>query len=173
MLKGNLNENVISETKIVSLKDKYTVSDENQESQYFIEGSFAKIPKRFIITDQNENEVAEITRNVFSLLPKFTVDIVGHYPITIKKHFRLFNSKFTINADEIEVRGQWWDLNFEVYKNGQLIGNVSPKILTWADTYELSIYEEQYEKIIVSLTVAIDCAQNESGIISDGVLFID
>jgi uncharacterized protein YxjI len=159
--------------KIVSLKDKYTVSDEHQENQYFIEGSFAKIPKRFTITDKNQNEVAEITRNVFTLLPKFTVDIAGQYPITIKKHFSLFNSKFTINSDEIEVRGQWWDFNFEVYKNGQLIGKVSPKILTWADTYELLIYEAEYEKIIVSLTVAIDCAQKESGIISDGVLFID
>ena len=159
--------------KIVSIKDKYTVSDENQETQYTIEGSFAKIPKRFVIMNQNEKEIAEITRNVFSLLPKFTVDIVGHAPITIKKHFRLFNSKYTINSDEIEVSGQWWDLDFEVFKSGELIGTVTPKMLSWADTYELSIYDLNYEQIIVALTVAIDCANNERGILSDGFSFID
>ena len=159
--------------KVWSLKEKYTVMNEQQEDVYFIEGSFMKMPKRFIILDQSGNEIARITRKLLALLPKFNVEIVGEYPITIRKSLAFFNEKYSIKAQDIEVRGNWWNLNFEVWKHEQLIGSVQAKIFTWADTYELSIYDEAYEKLMVSITVAIDCAMQEQSILSDAALFID
>ena len=159
--------------KVWSLKEKYTVINEHQEDVYFIEGSFMKMPKRFIILDQSGNEIAQITRKILTLLPKFEVDIVGEYPITISKSLSFFNEKYSIESQDIEVRGNWWALNFEVWKHEQLIGSVQSKIFKWADTYELSIYDEMYEKLMVSITVAIDCVRHEKSIISDTALFID
>ena len=52
--------------KVWSLKEKYTVMNEQQEDVYFIEGSFLKVPKRFIISDQSGNEIAQITRKVIA-----------------------------------------------------------------------------------------------------------
>lgn len=159
--------------KVWTLKEKYTVMNEQQEDIYFIDGSFMKVPKRFIISDQSGNEIAQITRKVLALLPKFEVDIVGAYPITISKSLAFFKEKYSIEAQDIEVRGNWWDLNFEVWKQEQLIGSVQAKIFTWADTYELSIYDEAYERLMVSITVAIDCAMQEQSILSDVAVFID
>ena len=159
--------------KFWSLKEKYTVMNEQQEDVFFIEGSFMKFPKRFIISDLNGSEIAQITRKVLTILPKFEVDIVGEHPVTISKSLAFMKEKYSIEAQGIEVRGNWWNLNFEVWKDEQLIGSVQTKILTWADTYELSIYDELYENLMVAITVAIDCAANEQSILSDATLFID
>ena len=159
--------------KLWSLKEKYTVMNEQQEDIYFIEGSFMSLPKRFTITDLNGSEIAQITRRLLSILPKFEVDIVGEYPVTISKSLAFIKEKYAIEAQGIEIRGNWWDLSFEVWKEDLLIGAVQSKIFTWADTYELSIYDEAYENLMVAITVAIDCATNEQSILSDVTSFID
>lgn len=159
--------------KLLSLKEKYTVINAQQEDVYFIEGSFMKLPKRFIITDQNGSEIAQITKKVLTILPKFEVDIVGEYPVTICKSLGYIKEKYSIEAQGIEVKGDWWDLNFEVWKDERLIGSVQAKIFAWADTYELTIYDEAYENLMVAITVAIDCTTNGQSILSDATLFID
>ena len=159
--------------KIWSLKEKYTVINEQQEDVYFIEGSFMKFPKRFIITDLNGSEIAQITRKILTILPKFEVDIVGEYPVIISKSLTFMKDKYSIEAQGIEIRGNWWDLSFEVWKEDILVGTVQSKIFTWADTYELSIYDEAFENLIVAITVAIDCTTNEQSILHDATLFID
>ena len=69
--------------KIVSLNDRFSVTDIDQVVQYTIEGSFIKIPKQYTIFNASGDEVAEITRKLISLLPVFTVDFNAKETITI------------------------------------------------------------------------------------------
>lgn len=57
------------------------------------------------------------------------------------------------------MRGNWWDMDFEVYQNGEIIGAVSKKWFTWGDSYELQIANDETEALLVALVVAIDCAK--------------
>jgi len=78
--------------------------------------------------------------------------------VTIKKEFSFLKARYTIDAAGIEVQGNWWDMNFEVYQNGELIGAVSKKWFTWGDSYELVIFDDEREPLLVALVVAIDYA---------------
>ena len=77
-----------------------------------------RMPKTFSIMDVARQEVAMITKKMFSFLPTFFVEVHGQETMTIKKEFSFLKARYTIDAAGIEVRGNWWDMNFEVYQNG-------------------------------------------------------
>lgn len=146
--------------KMFSLSGKFSVTDAAQQDEYFVEGSFLQVPKTFTIFDKERNEVAHITKKIFSLLPKFFVEVDGREILTIKKELSLFKGRYTIEHAEIEMRGDWWDMNFSVYHQHQLIGDVHKKWFSWGDQYEVTVREEAFETILIALVVAIDCVKS-------------
>lgn len=142
--------------KILSLGEKFSVKDELENEVYFVEGSFMQIPKRFSIQNTERNEVALITKKPLSFLPTFIVDVNGQEPIVIKKQFTFLKARYTIDAVDLEVRGSWWDMNFELFQKGVLVGTVSKKWFTWGDSYELAIVNDDMESLLIALVVAID-----------------
>ncbi|MCH4825209.1 LURP-one-related/scramblase family protein [Planococcus halocryophilus] len=145
--------------KVFNLSGKFTVKDKEQQDVYYIEGSFLQIPKTFTIVDPTRKEIALITKKTFSLLPKFFVEVEGREALTIKKEFTFFKARYTIDAESIEVRGNWWDMNFEVLKHGNVAGSVSKQWLTWGDTYEVKVIDEEMEHLLIALVIAIDCVK--------------
>jgi uncharacterized protein YxjI len=51
--------------KVFSIGEKFTITDENQQPRYSVEGSFFKIPKEFKILDENHHEIGVITSEIF------------------------------------------------------------------------------------------------------------
>lgn len=147
--------------KVFSVSGKFSVKDGQENEVYFVEGSFMQIPKTFSIRDSGRNEVALITKKTFSFLPTFFVEVSGQEAVTIKKQFSFLKARYSIDAAGMEVRGNWWDMNFEVYQNGEIIGSVSKKWFTWGDSYELQIANDETEALLVALVVAIDCAKSD------------
>ena len=145
--------------KVFSLSGKFTVKDKEEQDVYYIEGSFLQIPKTFTIMDPARKEIALITKKTFSFLPKFFVEVDGREELTIKKEFSFFKARYTIDAAGVDVRGNWWDMDFEVLQNGNVVGSVSKRWLTWGDTYEMQILDENMEHLIIALVVAIDCVK--------------
>lgn len=145
--------------KVFSLSGKFTVKDQQENDIYYVEGSFLQIPKTFTILNTTRDEVALITKKVFSFLPVFFVEINGKEPIMIKKEFSFFKPRYTIDAAGIEVQGNWWDMDFQLMQHGEIIGSVSKKWFTWGDSYEVQILDEAMEAVIIALVVAIDCVK--------------
>lgn len=145
--------------KVFSLNEKFTVKDEEERDVYYVEGSFMKIPKTFSIMKSSREEVALITKKVMSFLPKFYVEVNGNEVLTIKKEFSFLKARYTIEGAGIEVIGNWWDMNFEVIRNGEIIGKVSKEWFTWGDSYKIEILDEETETIVIALVIAIDCVK--------------
>ena len=145
--------------KVFSLSGKFSVKDAEENEVYFVEGSFMKIPKTFSIMDVALEEVAMITKKTFSFLPTFFAEVHGQETVTIKKKFSFFKARYSIDAAGIVVQGNWWDMDFEVYRHGELIGAVSKKWFKWGDSYQLEILDVEMEPLLVALVVAIDCAK--------------
>lgn len=155
--------------KVFSLNGQFTVKDEQQQDAYYVEGSFMKIPKTFSIYDTRRNEVALITKKTFSFLPQFFVDVNGKQVLTIKKEFSFFKAKYTIDAAGMEVQGDWWDMDFDVLQHGEVIGSVSKEWFTWGDSYQITIYQENLEEIMIGLVVAIDCVKADEAASSSAI----
>ncbi|KQL55249.1 hypothetical protein AN964_18185 [Heyndrickxia shackletonii] len=145
--------------KVFSLSGKFTVKDEQEKDVYYVEGSFMQIPKTFSILNTTRDEVALITKKVFSFLPKFFVEVNGREVLTIKKELSFFKARYTIDSAGIEVHGNWWDMDFQVFQHGELVGKVSKEWFTWGDSYKVQILNEEMEAIMIALVVAIDCVK--------------
>lgn len=155
--------------KVFSLGENFTVTDEYEQPRYFVEGSFLKLPKHFLIYDENQQEIGKITKKTLALLPKFFVEVDGNEMITLKKEFTFFKSRYTISAQQIEIEGNWWDMNFVVSARGKQVAEIAKKWFSWGDTYEVIIFDEAMERLVLSLVIAIDrvkadeAASNSSG----------
>lgn len=145
--------------KVFSLSGKFAVKDQKERDVYYVEGSFLQIPKTFSILNTTREEVALITKKVFSFLPKFFVEVNGREVLTIKKEFSFLKARYSIDAAGIEVHGNWWDMNFQVLQHGEVIGRVSKEWFTWGDSYKVEIVNEEMETIMIALVVAIDCVK--------------
>lgn len=145
--------------KVFSLSGKFTVKDQQERDVYFVEGSFMQIPKTYSIRNTAKEEVALITKKLFSFLPKFFVEVKGQEVVTITKEFSFFKARYTIDAAGIEVEGNWWDMNFQVYQHGEVVGKVSKEWFTWGDSYKVQVLKEEMETIMIALVVAIDCVK--------------
>lgn len=153
---GIIMKQLYIKQKVFSLNEKFSVKDQDGNDVYNVSGSFFKIPKTFTIYNTNNEEVATITKKIFALLPTFYVDVNGHGIVTIKKKLSFLKARYTVEADGIEVKGNLLDMNFTILQNGNVIGKVNKKWFSWGDSYEVQIFNEQYETITVALVVAID-----------------
>lgn len=147
--------------KLFSIGEKFTVYDEHERPQYHVQGSFMQIPKSFKVLNQREEEIATITKKVFSWLPKFYVDIRNNPQIIIDKELTFFKAKYHISAEGIEVQGNWWDMDFQVMHHGRAIADINKRWFTFGDTYEVNVLDEKYEEMIISLVIAIDCVKED------------
>lgn len=145
--------------KVFSLSGKFTVKNEQEKDVYYVEGSFMKVPKTFSIMNASRDEVALITKKVFSFLPKFFVEVYGRQVLTIKKEFSFLKARYTIDSADIEVLGNWWDMEFQVLQHGVLIGKVNKEWFTWGDSYKVEILNEEMEELMIAFVVAIDCVK--------------
>lgn len=145
--------------KVFSISGRFTIKDQHENDVYFVEGSFMQIPKTYSIIDTARNEVAHITKKVFSLLPKFYVEVDGREVLTIQKELSLFKARYTVDAVGVEIEGNWWDMQFVVKQHGEVIGQVSKEWFTWGDSYKVEVLKEDMEKIIIAIVIAIDCVK--------------
>jgi uncharacterized protein YxjI len=145
--------------KVFSLSGKFTVKNEQEKDVYYVEGSFMQIPKTFSIMNTTRDEVALVTKKAFSFLPKFFVEVSGREVFTIKKEFSFLKARYTIDGADIEVQGNWWDMDFQVLQHGEVVGQVSKEWFTWGDSYKVQILNEEMETIMIALVVAIDCVK--------------
>ena len=144
--------------KVFSVGEQFTVFGESEQPRYYVQGSFMRVPKHFTVTDGSGAPIAEITKTVFSFLPRFTVEMQGVEVATIRKEFSFFKPKpkYFIEGAALDVSGDWWDMTFDVSRNGQVVASIRKKWLSWGDTYEVDIFDDALEAMIISLVVAID-----------------
>ena len=147
--------------KVFSIGEKFTVKDQAENDAYFVEGSFMKVPKTFSIRNTASEEVGRVTKKVFSFLPKFFVEVDGQEVLTIKKELSFFKARYTIDAAGIEIRGNWWDMDFQVVRHGEVVGQVKKEWFSWGDSYKVQVLDETMETIMIAIVVAIDCVKDD------------
>lgn len=142
--------------KLISIREHYTIDDEEGRPVYHVSGSLFKIPKYFVITDLLENELARVTRQVVSLLPKFFLDIDGERVATIQKKLSVLRPKYEVLGEGIQIKGNLFDMNFTIEKDGRVIGRIDKKWLAIRDQYRIEVDDEQNELLVIGLVLAID-----------------
>src|SRR5699024_12005314 len=99
--------------------------------------------KSFSNSNINSEEVGIVTKKIFTLLPKFFEKVKGQrQTLTIRKKFSFFKPKYTIDESDIEVKVNWWEMDFQLIKQGEVIGDVRKVRFTWGDSYKVQVVDE-------------------------------
>jgi uncharacterized protein YxjI len=142
--------------KFWSLAGKFEIADSRGNLAYYVEGSFLKIPKHFIITRPDGSQVSKIQKVMWQFLPKFDVTLANGDSFRIAKALTLLKPRYTIENFDLDIQGDFWDMNFELTKNGLPVAQISQEWFKINSTYTIEVYEDSYSDLVISLVIAID-----------------
>ena len=137
--------------------ERFDIKDDRGVVNYQVEGSFFQIPKTFTIYDAYGEQVSEISKGFFTLLPRFTIQLRNGSSFVIRKKLTFFRDKYEFDDLGLRIEGNIWDLNFKLLDDrDQVIAEIRKEIFHLTSTYNVTVYEDSYADLVISLCVAID-----------------
>lgn len=137
--------------------ERFDIKDDRGVVNYQVEGSFFQIPKTFTIYDAYGEQVSEISKEFFTLLPRFTIQLRDGSNFVIRKKLTFFRDKYEFDNLGLRIEGNIWDLNFKLLDDrDQVIAEIRKEIFHLTSTYTVTVYEDSYADLVISLCVAID-----------------
>lgn len=143
--------------QVLSLKDRFTVKDENEVDRYFVEGEFLSFAKKLRVYDQHNNEVLYIEQKLWKLLPEFDLFVENKKVATIKKEWTLFKNNYTIHGQDWEIEGSVMAHDYVIKNKGRVIADINKQWISWGDSYEITIHEEENLIVLLGSVIVIDC----------------
>lgn len=150
--------------KVFSIGEKYHIYDEDQNVIYHVKGQFFSIRNKMEMY-QGDKHLFHIERKLFRFLPEYTLfSPDGDILASIKKNFTLFGGKLTIHSvyGDMDVNGQILQRDFQLFKDGEEMMTIHKKWISWGDTYEITIKDNQKEAFYVALVILIDAIYHQS-----------
>ena len=137
--------------------ERFDIKDDRGVVNYQVEGSFFQILKTFTIYDAYGEQVSEISKEFFTLLPRFTIQLRNGSNFVIRKKLTFFRDKYEFDNLGLRIEGNIWDLNFKLLDDrDQLVAEIRKEIFHLTSTYTVTVYEDSYADLVISLCVAID-----------------
>ena len=137
--------------------ERFDIKDDRGVVNYQVEGSFFQIPKTFTIYDAYGEQVSEISKEFFTLLPRFTIQLRNGSNFVIRKKLTFWRDKYEFDNLGLRIEGNIWDLNFKLLDGrDQLVAEIRKEIFHLTSTYTIIVYEDSYADLVISLCVAID-----------------
>ena len=137
--------------------ERFDIKNDLGMVEYHIEGSFFKIPKTFTIYDVAGEQVSEISKEVLTFLPRFKIQLSNGDSFYIRKKLTFWKDKYEFDNLGLRIEGNVWDLNFKLLDNrDQVIAEITKELFHLTSTYTVTVYEDSYADLVISLCVAID-----------------
>lgn len=141
--------------KVFAFNEQFTIKDGNGKDVYFVSGSLLRIPKKFTITDINGKEVATIERKLFKLFGQYEIHTQTE-SIVVRRRFGVFRQNFDIEGIDWSLVGDFFDHNYRIARGKRIIMSLAKKWISWGDTYELDILDEQDSLLALCIAICVD-----------------
>ena len=137
--------------------ERFDIKNDLGMVEYHVEGSFFKIPKTFTIYHVAGEQVSEISKEVLTFLPRFKIQLSNGDSFYIRKKLTFWKDKYEFDNLGLRIEGNVWDLNFKLLDNrDQVIAEITKELFHLTSTYTVTVYEDSYADLVISLCVAID-----------------
>ncbi|MCY7040681.1 LURP-one-related family protein [Streptococcus sanguinis] len=154
---GNIMKNYLVKQKFRLGGERFDIKDDRGNVDYQVEGSFFQIPKTFTIYDSQGQIVSQITKTLITLLPQFEIKLSSGHSFYIRKKFSFLRDKYKFDNLGLRVEGNIWDLNFRLLDDSnQVVAEITKELFHLTSTYQVSVYDETYSDLVISLCIAID-----------------
>ena len=137
--------------------ERFDIKDDRGEIAYQVEGSFFNIPKTFTIYDAVGEQVSGISKEMLTFMPRFEIQLSNGDSFYIRKKVTFFRDKYEFDNLGLRIEGNIWDLNFKLLDDrDQVIAEIRKELFHLTSTYTVTVYEDSYADLVISLCVAID-----------------
>lgn len=145
--------------RLFSWFDSYDIYDENGNTCFIVKGKLSW-GHRLEIYDDQKNHLGTIKEEVLTFLPRFSMYINDQHVGYIKKQFTFFKPVFTLSCNEWQVKGDWFEWDYEVTDAlGKQIMTASKHLFHLSDTYAIDVVREEDVLLSLMIVLAIDAAK--------------
>ena len=118
---------------------------------------FLRFLKPLPIYDVAGEQVSEISKEVLTFLPRFEIQLSNGDHFYIRKKLTFWKDKYEFDNLGLRIEGNVWDLNFKLLDDrDQVIAEITKELFHLTSTYTVTVYDESYADLVISLCVAID-----------------
>ena len=71
------------------------------------------------------NLVSQIEKEILAFLPTFKVNLANGDSFTLRKEWTFFKPRYQIDNLQMVVQGDFWDMDFDLTREGQLLARIS------------------------------------------------
>ena len=145
--------------KFFKITDHYPILDEDGREAYYLDQDFTFLGYESKVTDLNAKTILQISRQILTFLPRYTVSMHDGTSMIVQKKFEFFKHRVDVSLDDdvLYLEGDIFHLNFTVTKkNGQTVGAVNKKFFALTDNYELIVYDQDYIEELIGLVICLN-----------------
>ncbi len=153
--------NLYIKQKVFSFGDKFSVYDVGGNPIYNVEGEIFSFGKKLHIYDLMHNELGKVEQQMFQFMPTYVLYIAGRPPMTLVKNFTLFRQAYCLKEVGWEIKGNFFDHDYEITCNGYPVATLQKEWLAWGDAYQISVGDPQNALLALAAVLVID-AVNQS-----------
>ena len=150
---------LIFKQRFFSWFDSYDIYDENGDVYFTVKGQLSW-GHTFKIYDKNDQEIGMLKQRLFTFLPKYEIYINNRLLGEIHKEFTFFKPKFNITFNNYTVDGDFFDWDYDVYRDGIKVSSINKEIFKLTDTYTITTSEEE-ALISLMIVLAIDSIKDQ------------
>lgn len=138
-----MTQQLFIRNKLISLKGNIIICDEHDEPRYQAKGSFAVFYPRWRLFN-GEAEIASLRRKIFVWRPTWQINSeLGDF--IIKKKLLSWYSRYKVFGgpfDGAEIKGNFWDLKFEISHQSQQLAKASGKLVSLRNRYAIELLRD-------------------------------
>lgn len=148
--------------KIFTLRQRSEIFDEHGNVIFTALGELISLGRKMHIYDRNNSEVAFVQQRILRLLPRFSVYIGGQYTADIVKEFTFFKPRYRIEGLDWEISGDLFSHDYTINSGGDYIAYIHKRWMSWGDSYEIDIVNDNDVIMALAVITAIDCVLDAS-----------
>jgi uncharacterized protein YxjI len=151
--------------KLISIGDDYWITDDDGQRAFRVNGKVGRIRDTWVLENARGAEVASIRERKLSIRDAIRIDL-GHHHATVKKALIGFRDRFHVEVEggqDLTVKGNVVDHEYEVERDGRKIAEVSKRWLRVRDTYSVEVRDGADVVLVLAVTVAVDALAHDRG----------
>lgn len=149
--------------KVWSIRDRFTITDEENEPCYEVEGEVWTLGKKLHVYDMQGTEVVYLQQKLWSFLPRFHIFRGEECVATLVKEFTFLHPRYRVEGPEWEVSGNFMAHDYEISAGEKIIAVVKKAWFTWGDFYEIDAADGVDSELVLAVVLGIDAILEQSG----------
>ena len=151
--------------KFFRLTEDSTITDETGQPVFQVNGKLFSLHHTLVMRDMQGNEVATVRKHLIALRPTYEITAHGQELAEVRKRlFTPFGDRFVVDVpgpDDLEIKGNIFDHEFEVLRGGQQVAAVSRRWFSLTDTYGVDVAPGENVPVVLASVLALDLTEDE------------